>query len=310
MSRPGTSRARRTAAWLAAALVLLGLAAGVAVWLAPMRAAEIAGRYALRASGFEATWTDAPRGPVRYFRGGAGPVLVLVHGANDQAGTWARVAPTLAATHRVVIPDLAAHGESAPADGPLTIADLVAGLASVLRAESAGRPVVLVGNSLGGFLALIHAHRHPADVRLVVAVNGAIMRGGNTEAAAMLLPRTRNDARRVMDALVSPKAPRVPDFVLDDFVSRAPASPLSRLANAPLSTFEEWLLDDKLDEIATPVVLIWGADDRLIPLAYAEQARARLPHATLHTIADCGHVPQRECPAALLPLLEAAIQSP
>ena len=136
---------------------------------------------------------------------------------------------------------------------------------------------------------------------------GAIMRGGNAEAAAMLLPRTRNDARRVMEALMSPKAPRVPDFVLDDFVSRAPASPLSRLANAPLSTFEEWLLDDKLHEIATPVVLIWGADDRLIPLHYAEQARARLPHATLETIPDCGHVPQRECPAALLPLLQAAI---
>ena len=58
------------------------------------------------------------------------------------------------------------------------------------------------------------------------------------------------------------------------------------------------------------VVLIWGADDQLIPPSYAEQARERLPNATLDLIPDCGHVPQRECPAALLPRLWAAIQSP
>jgi pimeloyl-ACP methyl ester carboxylesterase len=289
-------------------VVALAAAIGVSVWRAPMRTAEIAGRLALRAAGFEAARAEARRGPVHYFRGGSGPLLVLVHGANDQAGTWARVAPAFTATHRVVIPDLAGHGDSAPADGPLLMADLVDGLEAVLRAEGGGR-VVLAGNSLGGFLSLVHADRHPADVAKVVAINGAIMRGGNEEAARLLLPQTRNDARRVMEALVSPRSPRVPDFVLDDLVSRAPRSPLSRLTSSPQSTIEEWLLDDRLAGIRTPVALIWGADDRLIPVRYAEQAQRRLPNATLEVIPACGHVPQRECPAALLPHLQAAIRA-
>lgn len=308
MSRPARTRTRRILGWLAVAALAVGAGVAVLVWRAPLRTAELVGRYALRASGFEARQVEGPRGRIRYFVAGSGPLLAFVHGANDQAGTWARVAPAFTATHRVVLPDLAGHGESAPSDGPLVMGDLVEGLAAVLRAEAGPGPIVLVGNSLGGFLSLIHADRHRDEVRLVVAVNGAIMRGGNAEAAALLLPRSRNDARRVMEALVSPKAPRVPDFVLDDLVSRAPVSPLSRLTNAPLSTVEEWLLDDRLAGIQTPVVLIWGADDQLIPPRYAEQALERLPHATLDLIPDCGHVPQRECPAALLPRLKAAIE--
>lgn len=303
-------RLRRLLRWAGAGVILMGVAVAVAVCRAPLRTAEIAGRYMLRAAGFEARTADAPRGPIRYFSAGSGPLLVFLHGANDQAGTWARVAPAFLATHRVVVPDLAGHGESAPAEGPLDIADLVEGLAAVLRTEPTTSPVTLVGNSLGGFLALVHADRHREEVRLVVAVNGAIMRGGNAEAAALLLPRTRNDARRVMEALMSPKAPRVPDFVLDDFVDRAPRSPLSRLTSAPPSTIEQWLLDDRLADIDTPVVLIWGADDQLIPRRYAEQARERLPHARLEVIGDCGHVPQRECPDRLLPLLRTAISGP
>lgn len=300
-------RWRRRLAWAVLVAACVAAALGVVLVRAPMRAAEIAGRLTLRASGFEHASVDAPRGPVGYFRAGRGPLLVFLHGANDQAGTWARVAPSFTGTHRVVVPDLAGHGDSAPADGPLVLGDLVAGLEAVMRAEAAAGPAVLVGNSLGGFLALVHADRHPADVLRVVAVNGAIMRGGNAHAAGMLLPRSRNEARAVVEALISPKTPRVPDFVLDDLVSRAPRSPLARLTSAPLSTVEEWLLDDRLARIRTPVVLIWGADDRLIPVRYAEEARDRLPRARLEVIDDCGHVPQRECPAALLPPLRAAV---
>lgn len=292
--------------WLAACAILVCLAAGVLVWRAPMRTAEVAGRLFLRATGFSHLTAHTPRAAISYFADGQGPLLVFVHGANDQAGTWARIAPAFRDEYRVLVPDLAGHGASGPKDGPLLIADLVAGLSAVLEAEGGG-PAILVGNSLGGFLSLIHADRHPDQVRIVVAVNGAIMRGGNEEAAAMLLPRSRNDARRVMEALVSPKTPRIPDFVLDDLVSRAPQSPLSRLTSAPLSTMEEWLLEDRLPHIRTPVALIWGADDRLIPVRYAEEARRRLPHATLEVIPDCGHVPQRECPTQLMPRLRAVI---
>src|ERR1044071_1384178 len=58
----------------------------------------------------------------------AAETLVLVHGANDQAGTWFTVAPALARTYRVILPDLAGHGESAPDDGPIAISRIVSRL--------------------------------------------------------------------------------------------------------------------------------------------------------------------------------------
>jgi pimeloyl-ACP methyl ester carboxylesterase len=300
---------RRLFRWTLALAVVAAAALAVTVYRAPMRSAEVAGRLAMRAAGFSLRTIDGPRGPMSYFEAGSGPLLVLVHGANDQAGGWVRIAPDLAARYHVVAPDLAGHGDSAPQTGPLVLGDLVAGLARVIDAERAGdERVVLVGNSLGGFLALVHAERHPDQVSRVVPINGAIMRGGNRSAAAMLLPRTRNDARRVMEALISPKTPRLPDFVLDDLVSRATRSPLSRLVAAPEASLEQWLLDDRLAGIRTPVALIWGADDQLIPVSYAEQARDRLPAATLDVIPDCGHVPQRECPAQLLPVLRQRLE--
>jgi pimeloyl-ACP methyl ester carboxylesterase len=56
--------------------------------------------------------------------------------------------------------------------------------------------------------------------------------------------------------------------------------------------------------------LIWGASDRYLPPAYAQDVAARLPRARLELLPACGHVPQRECPERLLALLEPALTSP
>lgn len=308
MTRSSTRRPWRR--WLVLVLLLVALGAGafgVAMWRAPFATSAWAGRLSLRAAGFSPGTAAAPRGPVAYLAAGSGPLLAFLHGANDQGSTWARIAPAFADRYRVVVADLAGHGQSAPADGPLALADLVAGVEAVVEAERSGGPAILVGNSLGGFLALVHALDHPGEVALVVSVNGGVVRGGDTEVAGLLLPRTRDEARRAVDALLSPRSARVPDFVLDDLVRRAPTSPLARLMTGPASAADAWSIDDRLGALETPVALIWGADDRLMPLAYAEQSRAALPDATLDVIPECGHVPQRECPARLLTPLETAL---
>jgi len=308
MTRSATRRPWRRWIVLVLLLVALGVGAfGVAMWRAPFATTAFVGRLSLRAAGFSPATAPAPKGTVAYLAAGSGPLVVFLHGANDQGSTWARVAPAFIDRYRVVVADLAGHGQSAPADGPLALADLVAGVGAVIDAERSGGPSILVGNSLGGFLALVHALDHPGEVALVVSVNGAVVRGGDTEVAGLLLPRTRDEARRAVDALLSPRSARVPDFVLDDLVRRAPTSPLARLMAVPTSTPDAWGIDDRLAALDVPVALIWGADDRLMPLAYAEQSRAALPNATLDVIPECGHVPQRECPARLLPPLEAAV---
>jgi pimeloyl-ACP methyl ester carboxylesterase len=106
--------------------------------------------------------------------------------------------------------------------------------------------------------------------------------------------------------VTSPKSGLVPDFILDDLVRRAPGSPLARIMATP---FAEFLLDGRLGEIRAPVTLLWGQDDKILPVSYAEGVASQLGSARLETIPGCGHIPQRECAPRLLPPLLHALDA-
>jgi pimeloyl-ACP methyl ester carboxylesterase len=291
-------------------VLLLGgvLTAGWLVWKRPLRVFTWAARRSLRSLPLKQLTIPSPVGPQSVFVGGTGPVLVLLHGAGDQAGTWARVAGALVKKHTLVIPDLPGHGDSAPATGPIETSALVAGLEVVLASQAQGRPLTLVGNSLGGWMAMVLARRHPDWVDLVVAVNGGAMKGfgGNVN----LLPRTREEARRTMAQLRDPGNPVVPDHVLDDMTRRGVTSPLARFA-ATAATMEAWLLEEAdLRTLQVPVRLVWGIADQLMPLDYARRLEAALPDARLIPIEHCGHIPQQEAPGRFLEALERALATP
>jgi pimeloyl-ACP methyl ester carboxylesterase len=299
---------RRAVLVLVVAAILGALGGAAAFVRHPFWLFERLGKLALRSAGLARTEVVGPRGRLVYWRGGSGPVLVLLHGANDQAGAWGRVAKPLASSHHLIVPDLAGHGESEPGEGPLTVADLLAGVEALLDAERVGERAALVGNSMGGWLALLTARAHPERVGHVVLVNGAAIRGDGPPAAISLLPKTRDEARRAMDALLDPASPRVAAFVLDDLVRRAPTSPLARLL--PSAASPEHALDGRLSQIGTPVTLLWGESDRLMPVAYAERVARELPAARLEVLPRCGHMPQRECPDGLVRALERALREP
>jgi pimeloyl-ACP methyl ester carboxylesterase len=107
---------------------------------------------------------------------------------------------------------------------------------------------------------------------------------------------------------MSPASGSLPAFVLDDLVRRAPGSPLARLTESP--TPEEYFVDARLREFQTPVSLVWGEDDQVLPLSYAKKVAEMLPAARLMRIPSCGHVPQRECADRLVPVLDQAISRP
>jgi pimeloyl-ACP methyl ester carboxylesterase len=287
------------------AAVVLAVVPIAAILLRPLAVFETMERWRLGWIGMERRVAQGPKGPITYWRGGTGPPVFLLHGANDQAGTWVYVLPMLLSGHRVVAADLPGHGASAPADGPLSVRDLVEGVEALVAAEAPGGRVTLVGNSLGGWLALVYADRHPGRVERVVLVNGAAIRGDGSEARVNLLPKSRAEARAALQATMSPASRPVPGFVLDDLVRRAPASPLARLVAGPPG--DEFLVDARLGGIRVPVTLIWGEDDQVLPVAYARRVAAALSAAELVTLPQCGHVPQRECPDRLGPALERAL---
>lgn len=297
--------------WLVVVLVVVVVVAALAgwggwmVWKRPLEVFAMMGRQGLKRAGLEKTVVEAPCGPQAVWVGGKGPVVVLLHGAGDSAATWAQVAPTLVADHRLIAPDLAGHGQSAPASGPIDVKMVVEGVEATLDRLAPGEPVTLVGNSLGAWVAMLVVHRHPERVARVVCVNGGAITGHNE--AAKVLPKTREEARQAVAQTRDAASAPVPDFVLDAIVREAQHGALARFA-ASAATMKEWVLDGRLAAIKAPVHLIWGASDQIMPLDYARRLQAELPSATLVTIDRCGHVPQVECPARFAAALLEALK--
>jgi pimeloyl-ACP methyl ester carboxylesterase len=215
--------------------------------------------------------------------------IVLIHGANDHAGTWFAVAPALAQRHRVIIPDLAGHGESAPFAGPIPISIVLSQLEAI-----DGDDLTLTGNSFGGWMALLFALRNPRRVRNLVLENSG---GLSRPLGVPLVARTREEALPILRAVHGPRY-EPPEWVIDALVQRSTDSPMLRLTEAA-----EHEVETRLEEIRVPTTLIWGADDGVLPLAYAEDLQRAIPGATLRLIEGAAHVPHMQQPARFLECL-------
>lgn len=206
----------------------------------------------LAAAGLERAVLETAAGRLVYWQGGEGPPLVLLHGSGDSAGTWAATARELVDEHRLLIPDLPGHGASEPAEGVLPFATIVAGFEALLDAAQLDSPI-LAGNSMGAWLAMLQAHKDPARVARVVAINGGAILGEPSE--IKLMPVDREEARQAMAGIRDPSSAPIPDEVLDDIVTRAAGGPIRRMM-MDLGGMMAYLLDGKLGEITTPVDLL------------------------------------------------------
>ncbi|MBK9376087.1 MAG: alpha/beta hydrolase [Holophagales bacterium] len=288
-------------------LVLAGIVVFLIARMRPLAMYAASGRRALLSAGLSKSAIASPVGPQTVFKGGSGPVLVLLHGAGDQAAGWSIVAPKLLTGRTLVIPDLAGHGDSAPGKGPLPVETLLSGLSAVLDEAAPTERVTIVGNSLGAWLACLWAKEHPERVERIVLVNGGPLK--HVAEGLTLQPKDRAEARETVDALRDPGSIRVPDFVLDDVVREAAKGPIARLAAAS-DGMEKFVLEGRLGELTIPVDILWGASDRMMPLSYAERMRAELTRVRLTALPRCGHVPQQECPAAFAEALSKLLAGP
>ncbi len=238
---------------------------------------------------------------------GSGQPLLFLHGVGNQGSSWFEVAPAFAGKYRVVVPDLPGHGESAPVSGDLPMATIVGGAERLLLEVTAERKAIVVGNSMGAWIATLLALKHPDRVERIVLVNGGALPGD--PGAPSLLPQNREQAAQLMALLRDPAAPPLPDWLLDDLVRRAPTGPTARLTR-DLPGLIANLLIGRLGEVRTPTDLLWGASDRLMKVAYAERMAAELPAARLTLLEHCGHIPQLECAPAFVETLGKLLAGP
>ncbi|MFZ0343088.1 MAG: alpha/beta fold hydrolase, partial [Gaiellaceae bacterium] len=127
-----------------------------------------------RLDGFEERELEWRGTLLHYAVGGSGPPLVLVHGLGGTVENWRAIAPPLAASHRVLVPDLPGHGHSAPLAEVRDVDALAEAVLGIADAEEAG-VAVWVGHSLGGVVGLRAAALRPDAVRgLVLAAAAGI----------------------------------------------------------------------------------------------------------------------------------------
>src|SRR5262249_50275121 len=158
----------------------------------------------------------------------------------------------------------------------------VNGLASLLQASSRGK-AILVGNSIGAWVAMLYAREHPERVERIVAVNG----GPLSENLHMkIVPADRQEARRIIASMQDPDSPVPSSYVLDDMVRTTQNGSMSRLLESS-ADMRSYVLDSKLSTMRTPVDIVWGQADQVLPGDYPKTMAAGLPTTRITPIQRC-----------------------
>jgi pimeloyl-ACP methyl ester carboxylesterase len=263
--------------------------------------------------------------PVTYARAGAGPVLLLIHGLGGRFENWEAVIGPLSRQHTVIAPDLPGHGCSAPGAGDYSIGALAAGLRDLLLAFGHER-ATLVGHSLGGGVAMQFAYQFPEMAeRLALVSSGGlgaevsvVLRAAALPGADTFIRATAGPGNTVGSALargLSAVGLRPNTDVAEVARGYASLADPERRA-AFLATLRSVIgtggqrvhAGDRLYLAeGLPVLIIWGARDRIIPVHHGESAHAAIPGSRLEIFDGVGHLPQLEAPARFIGVLEEFI---
>jgi pimeloyl-ACP methyl ester carboxylesterase len=250
---------------------------------------------------------------LRYFVGGSGPPIVLVHGLGGMASNWRLVAPELAGERRVIVPELPGHGGSAPLEEAQNIDPYADAVLAVADAEDAV-PAPWVGHSLGGLVGLRAAVRRPDAITGLVLAAGAGISSATRigEATVTLLGvvqpgrligrRARSVSRSELGRKlafgwwgVADPAGFDPEMA-EAFLLGPPQHTDTVSAGRALVASDP---RSDLDRVGCPCLCLWGARDNWVPLKDGMEYARRL-RAPLRTIADCGHLLIGERPDAVV----------
>jgi pimeloyl-ACP methyl ester carboxylesterase len=248
--------------------------------------------------------------------GGDGPPIVLMQG--EFAAVWMRVIPDLVTSHRVIVPDLPGLGASEVVGGPPDAGVLMRWLVELIE-QTCSIPPVLVGKGAGGALAARFTIGHADQVdRLVLVDTLGLNRfrpppGMALSFVRVLLRPTERGLQRSfrnycfvdLDAVRAEMGERydwMATYALDRFRTPGVKAAMRNLSRRLAASIPS----EELARIAVPTTLIWGRQDRAVPLAVAQAASAR--HGwPLHVIENARDDPAIEQPHAFLRALRTAL---
>jgi pimeloyl-ACP methyl ester carboxylesterase len=274
-------------------------------------------------------------GPVHYLDfGGSGPPAVLVHGLAGAAINWIAVGPEIAGTHHVLAIDLAGFGQTPLLDRAATVGANTK-LVHDFVEQVVREPVTLIGNSMGGHIAILEAAEHPDWVSAMVLVDPAVPGAhvGRPPSqtlgviAALSVPGL---AQTIIDrqsralgpealvarsfAVVCADPSRLDPAVVEAHVQltrerahlgRQNARALVQATRSIGLRMADPRFWKRPAEVRCPTLVIHGSLDRVIPLTSASELVVRRPDWTLEVLEGVGHVPMLETPDLFLQTLRA-----
>lgn len=270
----------------------------------------------------ELTYLELHGDRIAYRDVGNGPALLLIHGMAGSSATWRAIIPQLSKKYRVIAPDLLGHGESAKPRGDYSLGAFAVWLRDLLDELGVDRATV-IGQSLGGGIAMQFAYQHRDYCqRLVLIGSGGLgpdlnplLRILSAPGAELVLPVVApqpvlNLGNKLGSWLTKAgiQAPRA-DQVWQAYSSLSD----SQTRQAFLRTLRS-VVDYRGQAVSAitklhltadlPTLLIWGDDDRIIPVSHAYAAHEALADSRLEVLEGVGHFPHAEAPTAVADMLE------
>jgi pimeloyl-ACP methyl ester carboxylesterase len=259
---------------------------------------------------------------------GHGPAVLLLHGLGCDHTTWAPVIDALARRYTVIAPDLLGHGLSDKPRADYSVGGYANGMRDLLTVLGIDR-VTVVGHSFGGGVAMQFAYQFPERTeRLVVVASGglgpevspairAITTPGFSHVMGVLtLPGLRHLGKAGLVALSRTGIKGTRDLdevaeIYDSFRDPAYRSAIRHVVSAVV----DWrgqivtMADRAYLTEAMPMAVIWGRDDRVIPVRHASTAAALAPNARVEVLPHAGHFPHKDHPQRFAKVLHEFIRS-
>jgi pimeloyl-ACP methyl ester carboxylesterase len=238
-------------------------------------------------------------GKFKYIEEGEGEVLLLLHGLFGALSNWRDVTEHFSKKYKVVIPLMPIF--------EMNILSLsVEGLANFIHEfieYKKFKSVNLLGNSLGGHVALVYLKKHPENVKTLLltgssglyenAMGGNYPKKGDREFIRKKVEITFYDPKTTTEELV--------DEVFETVNDRMK---VLRILTMAKSAIRHNMRKD-IPNIKIPVCLVWGKDDVITPATVGQEFHELLPNSELHFLDKCGHVPMMEHPVEFNKIAEA-----
>lgn len=246
---------------------------------------------------------------------GEGPPLLLLHGLGCNHKTWLPVLAELAEHHTVIAPDLLGHGQSAKPRADYSLGGYANGMRDLLTVLGIDR-VTVVGHSFGGGVAMQFAYQFPERAeRIVLVAPGGLGRDVTPMLRALTLPGAgaalgvaaawplRTAANIVLGTAARAGLPHTVDVrpllkVLGSMTDPAGRDAFLHVLRAAV----DWkgqvvtMIDRSYLAENTPICVIWGDRDTVIPVAHAEAAATAIPGARVEVLSGAGHFPHVDRP--------------